>query len=62
MHKHIDFYNVEKPDKDEYMQEVDVKSRKRLRKDKNFNDDWIWLEHQNVQGKLDAWRSFSYSV
>ena len=31
---------------------VDVKSRKRTsRKDKKFNDDWIWLEFRNVQGK-----------
>ena len=34
---------------------VDVKSRKKTsRKDKNFNDDWIWLELKNVQGK-DGW-------
>ena len=50
MHKHIDFI-MEKPDTDEYMQ-VDVKSRKKTsRKDKKFNDDWIWLEYKNVQGK-----------
>ena len=31
---------------------VDVKARKRTsRKDKKFNDDWIWLEFLNVQGK-----------
>ena len=31
---------------------MDVKSRKRTsRKDKKFNDDWIWLEYRNVQGK-----------
>lgn len=54
MHKHIDFMmeRSTSTNVDEYMQ-VDVKSRKKTsRKDKKFNDDWIWLEYQNVQGKL----------
>ena len=45
--------------------QVDVKSRKKTsRKDKYFNDDWIWLEYQNVQGKarLVTWRSVSHCI
>lgn len=48
MHKHID-YHLEKSGKS---RSFDVKSRKRTnRNDKNFNDDWIWIEFKNVQGK-----------
>ena len=53
MYKHIDFLMERKNFNTihEYMQ-VDVKSRKKTsRKDKYFNDDWIWLEYQNVQGR-----------
>ena len=45
---HIDFF-LEGKDK---TVTVDVKARKRTsRKDKKFNDDWIWIEIKNVQGK-----------
>ncbi len=56
MYKHIDFVlrDMENFDLDQCLL-VDVKSRKKTsRKDKNFNDDWIWLELKNVQGK-DGW-------
>lgn len=34
---------------------IDLKARKRTsRKDKKFNDDWIWLEIKNVQGR-EGW-------
>ena len=55
MNKHIDFIlrDMENLDSDHCL--VDVKSRKKTsRKDKKFNDDWIWLEFKNVQGK-DGW-------
>tara|TARA_Y100000592_G_scaffold50900_1_gene80458 strand:+ start:1178 stop:1732 length:555 start_codon:yes stop_codon:yes gene_type:complete len=55
MYKHIDFIlrDMDNLNSDHYL--VDVKSRKKTsRKDKNFNDDWIWLEFKNVQGK-DGW-------
>ena len=44
---------LEKSGSDNYL--VDVKSRKKTsRQDNKFNDDWIWLEFKNVQGK-DGW-------
>ena len=55
MYKHIDFIlrDMENLDSDHSL--VDFKSRKKTsRKDKKFNDDWIWLEFKNVQGK-DGW-------
>lgn len=55
MHKHIDFILEKEEDELHDFKLVDVKSRKRTsRKDKKFNDDWIWLEFKNVQGK-DGW-------
>jgi len=48
MHKHID-YTLEGKDK---TVSVDIKARKRTsRRDKKFNDEWIWLELKNVQGR-----------
>ena len=50
MFSHIDFILTKKTES--IVLKVDVKSRKRTsRKDKQFNDDWIWLEFRNVQGK-----------
>lgn len=48
MNKHIDYY-LEGKDK---TVSVDIKARKRTsRRDKKFNDEWIWLELKNVQGR-----------
>lgn len=48
MYKHIDFY-LEGKNK---TVSVDIKARKRTaRNDKKFNDEWIWLELKNVQGR-----------
>jgi len=48
MHKHIDYF-LEGQDK---TVSVDIKARKRTsRRDKKFNDDWVWLELKNVQGR-----------
>tara|TARA_Y100001973_G_scaffold103762_1_gene171812 strand:- start:959 stop:1513 length:555 start_codon:yes stop_codon:yes gene_type:complete len=55
MYKHIDFILRDMENLDSEHCLVDVKSRKKTsRKDKKFNDDWIWLEFKNVQGK-DGW-------
>jgi hypothetical protein len=54
MFSHIDFILTKAIEgaTDHVVLKVDVKSRKRTsRKDKRFNDDWIWLEFRNVQGK-----------
>jgi hypothetical protein len=54
MHEHWDFALDRWEDKDDdlvYMT-VDVKARKKTRrKDTQFNDEWIWLEFMNVQGR-----------
>lgn len=51
MKSHIDYF-LEGKDK---TVSVDVKARKRTsRKDKKFNDEWIWLEIKNVTGR-DGW-------
>ena len=48
MHKHID-YTLEGKNK---TVTVDIKARKRTsRRDKKFNDEWVWLELKNVQGR-----------
>lgn len=48
MLEHIDYY-LKGKDK---TVSVDVKSRKRTsRKNKSFNDEWIWIEIKNVQGR-----------
>lgn len=48
MHKHID-YTLEGKNK---KVTVDIKARKRTsRRDKKFNDEWVWIEIKNVQGK-----------
>jgi len=50
MRKHIDYW-VWKPNNKDKKWSVDVKSRKRTnRKDKNVQDDLVWLEFQNVNG------------
>lgn len=54
MFAHIDFVLTKTPEgaTNPLTLKVDVKSRKRTsRKDTKFNDDWIWLEFRNVQGK-----------
>tara|TARA_Y100000593_G_C4319314_1_gene342837 strand:+ start:2814 stop:3374 length:561 start_codon:yes stop_codon:yes gene_type:complete len=58
MFAHIDFILKREPAKNSLqIMSVDVKSRKKTsRKDAHFNDDWIWLEFKNVQGK-DGWLS-----
>jgi flagellar basal body rod protein FlgG len=53
IHKHIDF--ILSKEKSSKVFKIDVKARKKnKRKDSNFNDDWLWLEFDNVQGK-DGW-------
>tara|TARA_R100000808_G_scaffold4105_1_gene13668 strand:+ start:24292 stop:24840 length:549 start_codon:yes stop_codon:yes gene_type:complete len=53
IHKHIDFF-IENIKLSESLK-IDVKARKKnKRKDSDFNDDWLWLEFKNVQGK-DGW-------
>lgn len=48
---HIDFFLEGKTGK----VSVDLKARKRVsRNDKKFNDDWIWIEIKNVQGR-EGW-------
>lgn len=50
MRNHID-YRVWKPNDEDKKWSVDVKSRKKTnRKDKNVQDDWVWIEFQNVNG------------
>jgi len=54
MFSHIDFIleRIIEGEAEPLTLKVDVKARKRTsRKDKKFNDDWIWLEFRNVQGK-----------
>jgi hypothetical protein len=54
MHKHIDMFleGVDEGSKDSREVSVDIKARKRVsRRDKKFNDDWIWIEIKNVQGR-----------
>ena len=49
MFDHIDYYVKTKGGE---LRSFDVKSRKRTKRgDKNFNDDWIWIEFKNVNGK-----------
>lgn len=49
MFSHIDFHLSQEGKEN---MDVDVKARKKTsRKDNKFNDDWIWLEFKNVQGK-----------
>ena len=54
MHEHWDLSLDRWNDEDDdlvYMM-VDVKARKKTRrKDTQFNDEWIWLEFMNVQGR-----------
>ena len=48
MHDHIDTF-LEGKNK---TVSADVKARKRTsRRDKKFNDDWVWVELKNVQGR-----------
>jgi len=54
MHKHIDMFLEGKDAASKKSKEVsvDIKARKRTsRRDKKFNDEWIWVELKNVQGK-----------
>ena len=57
MHDHIDMFmeGLSKSDSKPVEVSVDIKARKRVsRRDKKFNDDWVWIEMKNVQGK-DGW-------
>ena len=54
MHKHIDMFLEGRDSKSKKSTEVsvDIKARKRTsRRDKKFNDEWIWIELKNVQGR-----------
>ena len=51
IHKHIDKYVTEENDKQVNTWSVDIKARKKAsRSDSDAQDEWIWIEFQNVRG------------
>ena len=53
IHKHIDKYVTSENDKRVETWSVDIKARKKTsRSDSNAQDEWIWIEFQNVRGNL----------
>ena len=52
---HVDFHLTSEEEDGTMSAMVDVKARKKTsRKDNKYNDDWVWIEFKNVQGK-DGW-------
>jgi len=57
IYDHIDFYltGKNKETKKDQTITVDIKARKKTsRQDSKFNDEWVWVEIKNVQGR-DGW-------
>ena len=56
MFKHVDYFLTGASKKGKKIEiKVDVKARKKTsRKDSKYNDEWVWIEFKNVQGK-DGW-------
>ena len=53
IHKHIDKYVTGENDKRVETWSVDIKARKKTsRSDSDAQDEWIWIEFQNVRGNL----------
>ena len=51
MHKHIDKYITQDNEGKAHTWSVDIKARKKTsRNDSQAQDDWIWIEFQNVRG------------